>query len=78
VIAVADHSALSDQERRIVYDCGTDFFGNVLEEIELPVEGDDIVEDEEDAFADEQGTNVASEDNLSADTTLNDNVETEK
>ena len=48
------------------------------EEIELPVEGDDIVEDEEDAFADEQGTNVASEDNLSADTTLNDNVETEK
>ena len=48
------------------------------EEIELPVEGDDVVEDEEDAFADEQGTNVASEDNLSADTTLNDNVETEK
>lgn len=48
------------------------------EEIELPVEDDDIVEDEEDAFADEQGTNVASEDNLSADTTLNDNVETEK
>jgi hypothetical protein len=48
------------------------------EEIELPVEGDDIVEDEEDAFADELGTNVASEDNLSADTTLNDNVETEK
>ena len=48
------------------------------EEIELPVEGDDIVEDEEDAFADEQGTNVASEDNLSADATLTNNVETEK